>query len=139
MSIDSRNFFVFSDRIVPICLPDSGPILTKSFVGSNPFFGNYSSIGLNYADISNLKCSYDCLSYLHLHLIAGWGKTKEGSKSFQPVLQQIQLPVITNAECKQKYTTLGNPFKAEIQNKFNTDAVICAGYAEGGKDTVSIE
>lgn len=34
-------YFLFLDRIVPICLPESGAILTKSFVGQNPFFGNF--------------------------------------------------------------------------------------------------
>lgn len=79
------------------------------------------------------------ISYFHLYLVAGWGRVKEGARGKQTSLLQIQLPVISNAECKQKYTTLGNPFKAEIQNKFNTDIVICAGYAAGGIDTVSIE
>lgn len=30
-------FNLFLERIVPICLPDNGAILTKSFVGQNPF------------------------------------------------------------------------------------------------------
>lgn len=71
----------------------------------------------------------------HLYFIAGWGRVEEGNTKKPTILQQVQLPVISNAECKQKYSVLGGPFKPEIQEKFDSDVVVCAGYAEGGKDT----
>lgn len=62
---------------------------------------------------------------------AGWGRIEEGNTRKPTILQQVQLPVISNAECKQKYVDLGR-FKEDVQY---SDIVICAGYAAGGKDT----
>lgn len=47
------------------------------------------------------------------------------------ILNQVQLPVISNAECKQKYVNLGL-FQKKIQF---SDIVLCAGFTEGGKDS----
>lgn len=45
-------------------------------------------------------------------------------------MQQLQVPILPNADCKEKYRQIG---------KLNSDAqfselAICAGYMEGGKD-----
>lgn len=50
------------------------------------------------------------------------------------------MPVISNAECKQKYVTLGQTvahFNELVNSKFDKvpEMVICAGFAQGGKDT----
>lgn len=47
------------------------------------------------------------------------------------VLQQLQIPIISNAECKEKYTKGGRIVK-DIQY---SDVVICAGVSEGGQDS----
>lgn len=47
------------------------------------------------------------------------------------ILNQVQLPIIKNSECKRKYKSLGL-FQKDIQF---SDIVLCAGYAAGGKDT----
>lgn len=62
--------------------------------------------------------------------VAGWGRLQEGGKSSN-VLQQLQLPVLDNADCKEQYQKQGKLFS---ENQFG-DAVICAGSLHGGKDS----
>ncbi|XP_068973443.1 venom protease-like [Bombus flavifrons] len=52
--------------------------------------------------------------------VAGWGKLSYGGP-YSDVLMEVQVPVISNAECKKAYSNI-------------PDTEICAGYAEGGKD-----
>lgn len=59
---------------------------------------------------------------------AGWGRTQEGGKSAN-VLQEIQLPVVSNSECKASYAAIS---KVASEKQFD-NAVICAGYKEGGR------
>lgn len=54
---------------------------------------------------------------------AGWGTTSEGSYSLPRKLQKVDVPLVTTAECDKAY-----PGKI-------TDRMICAGLAEGGKDS----
>ncbi|CAG9797695.1 unnamed protein product [Chironomus riparius] len=61
---------------------------------------------------------------------AGWGRTQEGGRSAN-VLQEIQLPVVDNNVCKENYAAIN---KVVTEKQFN-DAVLCAGYEEGGRDT----
>jgi len=53
---------------------------------------------------------------------SGWGTLKEGGRTQPAILQEVELPAITNEKCKQGN---GNSI---------TDDMICAGYDEGGKD-----
>lgn len=62
--------------------------------------------------------------------VAGWGRLQEGGKSSN-VLQELQIPILENAECKEQYRKQG---KLITENQFG-DAVICAGYLEGGRDS----
>lgn len=48
------------------------------------------------------------------------------------LLQQVQLPIISNEQCKEKYIKLGKLYKHDIQF---SDFVICAGFEAGGKDS----
>lgn len=50
------------------------------------------------------------------------------------ILQQVQVPVIENDECKQKYKDGGN-FIIGLEYRFNETYVLCAGFTEGGRDT----
>jgi secreted trypsin-like serine protease len=52
----------------------------------------------------------------------GWGRTSSTSAAYADDLQQVSLPVISNALCNISYHN-------EI-----TDNILCAGYAQGGKD-----
>lgn len=54
------------------------------------------------------------------------GRTQEGGKSAN-VLQELQVPVISNAQCEANYQAIG---KVASQKQFS-DAVLCAGYNEG--------
>ncbi|XP_052890119.1 venom serine protease Bi-VSP-like isoform X1 [Anopheles moucheti] len=62
--------------------------------------------------------------------VAGWGRTQEGGKSAN-VLQELQLPIIANDECRTLYDKIGKVFS---QKQFD-NAVMCAGVLEGGKDS----
>lgn len=63
--------------------------------------------------------------------VAGWGRTTEGGKP-SDILQQVQLPVLNNEVCKDRYRKQGKLI--DDQKQFN-DAVMCVGYLEGGKDS----
>uniref|UniRef100_A0A182QVG8 CLIP domain-containing serine protease n=1 Tax=Anopheles farauti TaxID=69004 RepID=A0A182QVG8_9DIPT len=62
--------------------------------------------------------------------VAGWGRTQEGGKSAN-VLQELQIPIIANDECRTLYNNIGKVFS---QKQFD-NAVLCAGVLEGGKDS----
>ncbi|XP_052865804.1 venom serine protease Bi-VSP-like isoform X1 [Anopheles cruzii] len=62
--------------------------------------------------------------------VAGWGRTQEGGKS-ATVLQELQIPIITNDECRTLYTKIGKVFSPK---QFD-NAVMCAGRIEGGQDS----
>ncbi|XP_068973413.1 venom protease-like [Bombus flavifrons] len=52
--------------------------------------------------------------------VAGWGRLSFDGP-YSDVLMEVQVPVVSNAECKKAYGNI-------------PDTEICAGYAEGGKD-----
>uniref|UniRef100_A0A182R4M9 Peptidase S1 domain-containing protein n=1 Tax=Anopheles funestus TaxID=62324 RepID=A0A182R4M9_ANOFN len=62
--------------------------------------------------------------------IAGWGRTKETGFEAK-VLQELQIPILQNQECSQLYKKIRKLFS---KKQFN-DAVLCAGFLEGGKDS----
>uniref|UniRef100_A0A182SUU6 Peptidase S1 domain-containing protein n=1 Tax=Anopheles maculatus TaxID=74869 RepID=A0A182SUU6_9DIPT len=62
--------------------------------------------------------------------IAGWGRTKETGFEAK-VLQELQIPILENEECSQLYKKIRKLFS---KKQFN-DAVLCAGFLEGGKDS----
>lgn len=63
--------------------------------------------------------------------VAGWGRTAEGGQP-SDVLMQVQLPVLNNEICKDRYRKQG---KLIDETKQFNDAVMCVGYLEGGKDS----
>lgn len=62
--------------------------------------------------------------------VAGWGYTEQGG-SMSNVLHETQLPVLKNEICRRMYTALVPNISAQ---QFD-EAIICAGYTIGGKDT----
>ena len=54
---------------------------------------------------------------------AGWGYTREGSWTISDTLQKVTVPLVSQAECNKSY------------NNQITSTMICAGLAEGGKDS----
>lgn len=59
--------------------------------------------------------------------VTGWGRLKYGG-GVPAVLQEVQVPVIENSACQDMFQTAGHAKK--ILNSF-----ICAGYANGQKDS----
>lgn len=62
--------------------------------------------------------------------VAGWGNTQENGK-FSKILQQVQVPVLSNADCQAEYESQD---RLRYKDQFRS-SVICAGYKEGGKDS----
>lgn len=67
--------------------------------------------------------------------VAGWGHLQEKPipKRMSNILQQIQIPLITNYECRKKYEDAGR-FVYKIEYRYSEDYVICAGWVAGGQD-----
>jgi len=58
--------------------------------------------------------------------VMGWGNTSTSGESFPDILQQVEVPLFAQADCKTNYGNIG----VEI-----TGNMICAGLAAGGKDS----
>ncbi len=78
----------------------------------------HTPIAINAADFEIPDSEADAI----MSTTAGWGATKESSYSLPPLLQKVDVPLVSNKECNVSY-------KNEI-----TDRMICAGYPQGGKD-----
>nr|AAD00320.1 plasminogen activator sPA [Scolopendra subspinipes] len=52
-------------------------------------------------------------------IVTGWGSVREGGNS-PNILQKVSVPLMTDEECSEYYNIV--------------DTMLCAGYAEGGKD-----
>lgn len=79
------------------------------------------------------------ISFIHsfvplLHFIAGWGRLHEKTNGMTNILQQVQLPVIGNDECKTIYEDAGR-FLTGLEYRFKEEYVLCAGFTEGCKDS----
>lgn len=62
--------------------------------------------------------------------VAGWGRLGEDAVMTN-TLQQVQVPVITNDECKNKYEE-AKRLQAGAKFRFNETYVLCAGSDAGG-------
>ncbi|CCH34264.1 serine protease [Actinosynnema sp. NPDC047251] len=56
-----------------------------------------------------------------LATVLGWGRTTEGAPPSR-TLRQVDLPVLADAECRKAV------------NGYRPDAMLCAGYPQGGRD-----
>lgn len=66
----------------------------------------------------------------YMPFVAGWGRTQEGGKAAN-VLQELQIPVLDNEVCKDRYKKQN---KLLSEKQFNK-AVLCAGVLSGGQDS----
>lgn len=73
------------------------------------------------------------LNFNLMNWFPGWGKSGENSDT-SDVLQQVQIPVIGNDDCKAKYQKIFR-FRQIPDHCLNESSVICAGYEIGGQDT----
>lgn len=72
------------------------------------------------------------LSINEVLFLSGWGRTKEGAKTIPNVLQGVELSIIDQEFCAEKYSYL--PKYPEI-----TDNMFCAGVQDiGGKDSCQV-
>lgn len=56
---------------------------------------------------------------------AGWGTTSEGSYTLPKILHKVEVPLVSQEDCNSS-----TAYSGDI-----TDRMICAGFAEGGKDS----
>lgn len=62
--------------------------------------------------------------------VAGWGRVEEhGAKA--TILQHVQIPVLDNAVCKDRYKKA----KKLVAEDLFDESVLCAGVLSGGKDS----
>jgi len=59
--------------------------------------------------------------------VTGWGTLSEGALGLPNVLHKVDVPVVSDEECKASYAAAGVDSVA--------DSMICAGLPEGGKDS----
>jgi len=59
--------------------------------------------------------------------LTGWGITRQGG-SLSPVLQELEVPILSNSECMRLYRKSGHPQYIPV-------SFLCAGYREGGRDS----
>ncbi|PSN30529.1 hypothetical protein C0J52_27372 [Blattella germanica] len=62
--------------------------------------------------------------------VTGWGRLKYGG-GVPNLLQEVQVPVIENAVCQEMFHTAGH-------NKVILNSFLCAGYANGQKDSCEV-
>ncbi len=64
--------------------------------------------------------------------VTGWGSNTYYQGPHPETLHQVDVPIITNAQCRTWWEEAGTPFADYI-----TDNMLCAGYAEGSKNSCS--
>uniref|UniRef100_A0A8D2KXN5 trypsin n=1 Tax=Varanus komodoensis TaxID=61221 RepID=A0A8D2KXN5_VARKO len=64
-----------------------------------------------------------CVAPRTMCLISGWGNTLSDGVNYPDILQCLDAPVLTDAECE-------NAYPGQI-----TSSMMCVGYLEGGKDS----
>ena len=83
---------------------------------------SFAAIGLNNLEI-NIDDSIDAAPIMSM--TSGWGATKESSYTLPNMLQKVSVPLVSATACNAP-----EAYKGAI-----TDAMICAGYKTGGKDS----
>ncbi|MBS1972473.1 MAG: serine protease [Bdellovibrionales bacterium] len=78
----------------------------------------YQPVDLNTADIAVPASGPEIMA-----TVAGWGATKETNQTLPARLQKVEVPLVPQAVCNKNY---GGGI---------TDRMLCAGYAQGGKDS----
>ena len=99
------------------------PTISASFFFVKIFYFNYTSrnyfiffilVNLNF----EVKLGEGDICY-----VAGWGRIGETLGTAR-ILQETQVPIVNNTVCDAAY----------VRNHVTEEAMLCAGYAEGGID-----
>lgn len=72
-----------------------------------------------------------------LSTLIGWGTTKFGNQRASDILQEVEVPIVSTAECNANYSNGGGMFPFGGNDQIGK-AHLCAGYPEGGKDTCQV-
>ena len=115
-------FLRFSDYIHPICLPVENSLRNNNFNRYYPFVAGWGSQqSRKCLELTQfLQCCV--ISQISIFILFTGGPASD-------MLLEVQLPVVSNDACNEAYSK----FKSEIDNR-----VICAGYAQGGKDACQV-
>lgn len=65
--------------------------------------------------------------------VVGWGLIDETAPGISDVLRQVDVPLVSDAECRESYPTID--FFFGLSQGFDANTMICAGLPEGGKDS----
>ncbi|MHC1725988.1 MAG: trypsin-like serine protease [Syntrophobacteraceae bacterium] len=60
--------------------------------------------------------------------VIGWGATRRNGTGYPRILQEVSVPIISNEICRESYPDEGS---LDVITSLN----LCAGYADGGKDS----
>lgn len=115
---------VFAALIRPICLPLAPEIRSRDFVRHYPYIAGWGSIQFSEYQRRELPQDNAVQALLLLTLCP----VADGPSS--PRLLQLQIPVVSQAQCKDAFKKFST---AQID-----DHVLCAGYAQGGKDACQV-
>uniref|UniRef100_A0A452RBI9 trypsin n=1 Tax=Ursus americanus TaxID=9643 RepID=A0A452RBI9_URSAM len=83
---------------------------------------SYNSWTLDY-DIMLIKLSSPAVLNTRVCLISGWGNTLSSGSNYPELLQCLDAPLLSQAQCEASYP-------GQI-----TSNMVCAGFLEGGKDS----
>lgn len=62
--------------------------------------------------------------------VTGWGRLKYGG-GVPSILQEVQVPIMENSVCQEMFQTAGH-------NKKILNSFLCAGYANGQRDSCEV-
>jgi len=116
---DLRNDTVFARHKVSRVIPH--PDYDPETIDSDMALLELSTEASSYTSISRIGGS--TLLSGQPATVIGWGRTSTETMTYPKILQQVSLPIVTNAACSDAYGV------GQI-----TDNMLCAGPSDGGED-----
>ncbi len=85
---------------------------------------SYATVAINKDEIV-ISDTNETNSNIIISMTAGWGTLSSGSSSLPKILRKVDVPLVSQKECNQKYA-----YSGKITNQ-----MMCAGFRKGGKDS----